>query len=225
MKRDETKAQKESRLNAFERDERPTKKASDNNFNWQLQNVDHIDWTSDNSGVYCLIYWQVKTNTVRIDFLSSDNNDPIISFAGESDNVRKAVGIWIDSRISQKTSDKFSAAHIAYIGSELQKADIFRIDYIQDDIIKLSDLITSDSVASDNDRARIAQNESYRSDKVCSKCGYSKCGYSSDNILMCLDCGEAWPTSDNVELTDDKLLDKVTSDNKAAAKIVEEKYS
>lgn len=238
MKRNETTKQKEARLSAFEKDLRPTRKTSDNykfalwpcnictaqkpdcdnnkqhfpclveSNDWQLTNVDDIAWTSDNSGVYCLINWQVQTDTVRIDFMTENTHNPIISFAGKSDNVRKAVGIWIDSRISQKTIMQFSAAHIAYIGSELQKADIFRIDYIQDATIP---------APSDNDRARIAQNESYRSDKVCSKCGYSKCGYSSDNILMCLDCGEAWPTSDNTSPSDAELIEKTASDNKNAA--------
>lgn len=191
---------------------------------WQLNRVDDIDWTPDKSGLYCLIVWDVKTDTVRIDFLS-DDHDPIISFAGASDNVRKAVGRWIDSRFEQHTSDKLSASHIAYIGSELQKADVMRIDYVQD-----SDKVTSDNVSLSCCGSPITleempgnYNHNYigrckkcgiafgveklsdvdvyaESDNVvCSKCGYSKSGYSSDNILMCLDCGTAWPASDNEE--------------------------
>ena len=268
MKRDETQAQKEARLSAFERDERPNRKPSDNKFGWQLNRIDSLNWIKDNSGLYCLIVWDVKTETVRIDFLS-DDHEPIISFAGQSDNVRIAVGRWIDSRISQKTSDKVSAEHIAYIGSELQLADVMRIDYVQD-----SDGVTSDKVSllccgspitleelpgnyNHNFIGRCGKchigfgieklsdvdvlDDAELSDVVCSKCGYSKSGYSSDNILMCLDCGETWPTSDNIDkpqqtiaeeesynnvhLSDDQLRAKQTSDNKKAAKTTEEKYS
>ena len=73
MKRDETQAQKEARLSAFERDERPNRKPSDNKFGWQLNRIDSLNWIKDNSGLYCLIVWDVKTETVRIDFLSDDH--------------------------------------------------------------------------------------------------------------------------------------------------------
>lgn len=100
--------------------------------NWQLQRVDTIDWIKDTSGIYCLIDWDVKTDTVRLDIMT-DEHEPIISFAGASDNVRKAVGRWIDnSRLLQTTRKRISAEHAAYIGSELEKADTMRIDYVQD---------------------------------------------------------------------------------------------
>lgn len=127
--RNETPNQKEARLSAFERDLRPARKTSISK--WKLNRVDDIDWKQDQSGLYVLIYWDLKTNTVRLDVISK-NHDPIISFAGSSDNVRKHVGRWIDSRLSQMTSYRVSAEHAAYIGSELERADTMRIDYVQD---------------------------------------------------------------------------------------------
>ena len=44
----------------------------------------------------------------------------------------RLFGRWADSRISQKTSYRVSVEHAAYIGSELEKADTMRIDYVQD---------------------------------------------------------------------------------------------
>lgn len=99
---------------------------------WQLTRVDDIDWTRDKSGIYVLINWDVARSKVRLDIVA-ENHLPIVSFLGSSDNVRKAVGRWVDSRVCQQhTSYRVSAEHAAYIGSELEKADTMRIDYIQD---------------------------------------------------------------------------------------------
>ena len=186
------------------------------NYNWRLQNVDDIAWEPDRSGVYCLINWQVQTNTVRLDIMS-DKHEPLQSFAGESDNVRKATLNWMSDNIYD-TRPGFSGkitgvslTHAGYIGSELQKADIFRIDYIQDDVIKstsdkkdLPDVFTDreliDKVTSDNKEQaeKILQKFASDNEIVCSKCGYSQCGFSSDNILMCLDCGETWPSDNRI---------------------------
>lgn len=116
----------------------------DNTFQWAFNRVDDIDWTQDKSGIYCLINWDWKTNTVRIDIIS-DNHKPIISFAGGSDNVRKAVGRWLDSRLSQQTPYRVSVEHAAYIGAELEKADTMRIDYVQDADKRIIAVVTSDN--------------------------------------------------------------------------------
>jgi len=162
--------------------------------NWKINRVDNTEYKPDDTGIYVLIYWDVKTESVRLDFMSR-KHEPIQSFCGTAENVRKHSMRYIHkiSRVNWPNSGfDISLEHAAYIGSELQLADVMRIDYVQDakfeqtsdKVIKLSELITSD--------------------KVCSKCGYS---------------------SDNLEMTDEQLIDKTTSDNKTAAKINEEKYS
>ena len=129
MKRKETSKQKEARLSAFERDERPNRKTSDN---WKLNHVDSIEWIKDTSGIYCLINWDVKTNTVRLDIMS-DNHEPLQSFQGDADNVRKHAMRWLSDNVKSNNGIvSVSLTHAAYIGSELQLADIMRIDYIQD---------------------------------------------------------------------------------------------
>jgi len=94
--------------------------------NWQLQTVDDTDWQPDDTGVYCLINWQLLIDTVRLDIMSG-NNDPIQSFQGKADNVRKHASRWLQENIPD-----VSFEHIAYIGSQLELADVMRIDYIQD---------------------------------------------------------------------------------------------
>jgi len=150
--------------------------------NWKINRVDNTEYKPDDTGIYVLIYWDVKTESVRLDFMSR-KHEPIQSFCGTAENVRKHSMRYIHkiSRVNWPNSGfDISLEHAAYIGSELQLADVMRIDYVQD--------------------AKFEQT----SDKVCSKCGYS---------------------SDNLEMTDEQLIDKTTSDNKTAAKINEEKYS
>lgn len=183
--------------------------------NWQLQRVDNIQWTKDTSGIYCLINWDVKTDTVRLDIMS-DNHEPMQSFAGSSDNVRKHVVRYLMTL--DYVAGFVSLEHAAYIGSELEKADTLRIDYVQDGSKRMAG-----SIGTLADIMEHIRSEAATSDKVCPECGYYKWGFSSDNILMCLNCGEAW-TSDNAELTDDQLLDKVTSDNKEKADTIKKYY-
>lgn len=105
--------------------------------NWKLNNVDDIEFTKDKSGIYVLINWDVKTNTVRLDIMS-DDHEPLQSFAGTTDNVRKHVIRWLSdnigvaAKVMGRSRLGVSLQHAAYIGSELEKADTMRIDYIQD---------------------------------------------------------------------------------------------
>jgi len=93
---------------------------------WQLQNVDNTEYIPDTSGVYVLIYWQNKTNTARLDIISN-NHEPIQSFAGTANNVRKHA-----IRFLSDNGYNVSLEHASYIGLELEKADNMRIDYVQD---------------------------------------------------------------------------------------------
>ncbi len=102
---------------------------------WQLHRVDDIEWTQDDSGVYVLISWDVKTESARLDIMAESfacSPVPLVSFVGRADNVRKAAMAWFDARISQQTSQRVSLEHAAYIGAELERADTERIDYVQD---------------------------------------------------------------------------------------------
>lgn len=94
--------------------------------NWKLQNVDNIEYTPDKSGIYVLINWIVDKESVRLDIMS-DNHEPIQSFCGKAENVRKAVMRYLSDGLNF-----VSLEHAAYIGNELTKADFMRIDYVQD---------------------------------------------------------------------------------------------
>lgn len=124
-----TPEQREARLSAFERDEKTPAENLLSDYEWRLTNVDYVLWRPDDSGVFCLVNWQVQTNTVRIDLIEAISQEPIVSFAGKADNVRKALTQWIDDQ-SRYT---LSAEHTAYIGAELERADTQRIDYVQDE--------------------------------------------------------------------------------------------
>lgn len=105
---------------------------------WQLQNVDNIEHTPDTSGIYVLINYQIQTDNVRLDIMS-DKNEPIQSFAGTSDNVRKHACRWMMENVqSNNRIVSVSLEHAAYIGSELLKAEIMAIDYVQDGELKLT---------------------------------------------------------------------------------------
>lgn len=91
---------------------------------WQLNRVDDIAWKPDGSGLSVLINWDSQTESVRLDIIRENGAEPLQSFIGKADNVRKASMWWFAARISLE--------HAAYIGSELERADTERIDYVQD---------------------------------------------------------------------------------------------
>ena len=97
---------------------------------WKLKKVGHLDWIQDDSGHYTYIH-SVEIGIVRLDIMTTDN-DPVMSFQGKADDVRKAVMRWFQSRISQKAGLGISLEHAAYIGAELTKAEILGINYTQD---------------------------------------------------------------------------------------------
>lgn len=99
---------------------------------WKLNRVDDVAWIQDSSGIYVYIEWDVKTDSTRLDLMTESNAEPLQSFIGESDNVRKAVMQWLAARISHKAGLGISIEHAAYIGSELERCDAERIDYVQD---------------------------------------------------------------------------------------------
>lgn len=121
----ETPEQKEARLNAFERDMLPVRKPKQ----WKLNRVNDIEWIADRSGVTVLISWDALTDSVRLDIMALAI-EPLQSFTGDADNVRKAVMRWLAKRVI-KVGCGISLEHAAYVGAELERCNTERIDYIQ----------------------------------------------------------------------------------------------
>ena len=161
-RQDETTEQRNARLDAFERDLQPVPKpkpnvtipikplairtvkdgkVSETVLGWQLNRVDDIAWTQDRSGVVVYIAWDLQTSSVRLDIISERNAEPLQSFAGKAENVRKAVMKWLFSNVGIGFGlvnnvgvgpGGISLEHASYIGAELARCDAERIDYMQD---------------------------------------------------------------------------------------------
>jgi hypothetical protein len=104
---------------------------------WQLSRVFDIAWTQDRSGVYIYINWDRATESVRLDLMTEGEAEPLQSFIGKADNVRKAAMRWLCDNVGVAAKIKglstcgVSLEHAAYIGAELERCDTERIDYIQ----------------------------------------------------------------------------------------------
>lgn len=99
---------------------------------WQLTHVEDVEHTQDDSGVYVYINWVMPDNEARLDIMSESNSEPLASFQGCADNVRKHVMRWFENRAGDGGPvGPISLEHAAYIGAELERADTERIDYVQ----------------------------------------------------------------------------------------------
>ena len=92
---------------------------------WELVIVPKTEWQQDDSGYHSLINY-VSDGIVRLD-LMLHVQEPVISFQGQADNVRKAAMQYVDENCCN-----ISAEHAAYIGSELTHAAFLANEYIQD---------------------------------------------------------------------------------------------
>ena len=92
---------------------------------WKLIKVEKTEWEQDDSGHYSIIVYVESSNEVRLD-LMLHVQEPVISFQGDADDVRKAVMQYVDSNCCN-----ISAEHAAYIGSELSKAALLKSEYVQ----------------------------------------------------------------------------------------------
>lgn len=111
-------------------DEKSAKQAIDGmtkSMQWKIiQTSDNeIEWQKDDSGIYSLITWNPSDN-VRCD-LMSDNHEPIVTFVGKSDNVRKAI-----CKFCSDNQIHLSDQHASYIGRELTRAEFETTSYNQD---------------------------------------------------------------------------------------------
>lgn len=110
------------------------KRDKERDTNWQLNRVDDIEWAPDKSGVNVLINWDQLTDSVRLDIMAKDVT-PLQSFIGDADNVRKAAMRYFADKCRHNWPNskiQISLEHAAYIGSELERCDTERIDYVQD---------------------------------------------------------------------------------------------
>lgn len=111
---------------------------------WKLEQVEPIDCIIDDSGVYTVIHRVAKAEThkeysgerilVRVDVMvdDGDNDEPIRSFIGNGNDVRKAViAFLIDEFILYDNAGLISAEHASYIGYEIARAEA-DTNYVQD---------------------------------------------------------------------------------------------
>ncbi len=105
---------------------------------WELKEVDDVECTMDDSGVHVVIHRIVRTEkhkqyagervSVRAD-LNTDAGEPIVSFQGSANAVRKHLLAFIVEYCNDL--DPISLEHASYIGFELLRAEVTP-DYVQD---------------------------------------------------------------------------------------------
>ncbi len=121
---------------------------------WKLETVEPRECTLDDSGVYTVIYRVIKTENhkeyegtrvcIRVDVLQQREvpgapddsmDEPIRSFVGNGNDVRKAVIEFLQHYQTVETmtpDNKFiSLEHASYIGYEIARAEADE-NYIQD---------------------------------------------------------------------------------------------
>lgn len=107
---------------------------------WELEQVKPIDCTLDDSGVYTVIHRVVKAEThkqyagdrllIRVDVLDNEGGEPIRSFIGNGNDVRKAVIAFMGDCV-YPSPRRFSQEHASYIGYEIARAEADE-NYVQD---------------------------------------------------------------------------------------------
>ena len=150
--RNETQAQRETRLSAFERDAMPidrdkwlascddADKSANESGQWELKTVTETPWVQDDSGVYVLVSWRPAEEDCRLDVMTVGHG-PVVSFAGSADNVRKYAMQWLGLVYD------LSLEHAAYIGHELCRADHLKTEYVQDATDNIVLIVTNNTDA------------------------------------------------------------------------------
>jgi hypothetical protein len=107
------------------------------NMAWELKTVDDVEWQQDDSGVIVYINWvgitrpEATENEVRLDIMQ--HGEPLVSFQGIADNVRKAAMRWLQETIGAGDYESgISLERAAYIGAEIARAEIMKTEYEQD---------------------------------------------------------------------------------------------
>ena len=96
---------------------------------WGLIKVEKTEWQQDASGIFTLIGYR-PDGTIRLDVMT-DKYEPVISFQGKAENVRKVAMRWVWKN-EYSVASKFSLEHASYVGEQLAKADLLKEKYIQD---------------------------------------------------------------------------------------------
>jgi len=99
---------------------------------WELKEVDDVECQLDDSGVYVVINRIVERRAdgdyirefvkVRADLMTADN-EPLVSFVGSANAVRKHLIRFLNYRSWQRTKQFISLEHASYIGYELLRAE------------------------------------------------------------------------------------------------------
>lgn len=95
--------------------------------NWELRKAVNTDWIQDASEVYTFINWSTTEKAVRVDIMNAITDEPMISFIGPADAVRKDVTRWLSDHVSH-----VSLEHAAYIGQQIEKANAMQDTFMQD---------------------------------------------------------------------------------------------
>ncbi len=106
---------------------------------WELRNVKDIPCTIDDSEVYTVIsrITENKYNQgfshreviIRVDVMTTGDNEPLMSFQGNGNDVRKAVIAWLWNNGAYY--QLISREHTSYIGYEISRA-MTTEHYVQD---------------------------------------------------------------------------------------------
>lgn len=119
----------------------PRLQTQENETMWKLVHTTPIECTMDDSGVYTVINRIEESDThkgyigkrlsVRCDIMSTKDDEPLISFQGSANDVRKHVIRWIKTYSGLPSLAKLSWEHASYIGWELHRAETDP-NYVQD---------------------------------------------------------------------------------------------
>lgn len=103
---------------------------------WELIEVANEPmWHEDNSGLYVTVH-RIEEKAVhkghsgvrigvRVDLMRKEGDDPVRSWIGHPDAVRKALMQWIDNTVQNRgVVPRLSCEHAAYIGAEIQRASV-----------------------------------------------------------------------------------------------------
>ena len=98
--------------------------------NWALIEATDSECTMDESGVYTMIHRAPQgdgTIKVRADLMREEDDEPVVSFIGTANNVRRKLIGWIH----RHWPVIISTEHASYLGYELLRAETEE-DYVQD---------------------------------------------------------------------------------------------
>ncbi len=93
---------------------------------WRLIEAIERQWRQDESGIYTVIHWTPE-NKLRLDVMDTVDN-PVVSIVSKTvGGVYKALADYLAA-----LKIEISTEHALYIGSELQRCNTLRENYVQD---------------------------------------------------------------------------------------------